>query len=68
MLSRATGSMEEVGAYKQGLNYYVAHQGSCTASSPGIPAASKNIFMDRRVRAPCVLRRKQSKGGCLSKG
>ena len=32
------------------------------------PAASKNIFMDCCVRAPCVLRRKQSRGRCLSKG
>ena len=33
--------------------------GSCCASSSGIPAASKNIFMDCCVRAPCVLRRSQ---------
>ena len=32
------------------------------------PAASKDIFMDCCVRAPCVLRRRQSRGGCLSKG
>ena len=45
---------------KQGLIYcQVAHQGSCCASSPGIPAASKNIFMDRCVRGPCVIHRSQ---------
>ena len=46
----------------------VARQGSCCASTSGILAASKNIFIHRCVRAPCVLRRKQSRGGCLSKG
>ena len=60
--------MEEVGAYKQGLNYVKLRVEEAAAQAhPESPAASKTIFMDRCVRAPCVLRRKQSKGGCLSK-
>ena len=47
---------------KQGLNYVKSR------IRERIPAASKNIFMDRCVRAPCVLRRKQNRGGCVSKG
>ena len=61
------GSMEEVVAQAGAEFCSVAHQGSCCASSPGIPVASRDIFMDRCVPAPCVLRRKQSRGGCISR-
>ena len=45
---------------KQGLNYVKSRMREAAAQAhPGIPAASKNIFMDCCVRAPCVLRRSQ---------
>ena len=49
---------------KQGLNYVKSRirEAAAQARNP------ENIFMDRCVLSPCVLRRRQSRGGCLSKG
>ena len=70
MSSRATGKQRWV--CKQGLNHaksrirdawkrWVLKQGLNYVKSRIREAAA-------HVRAPCVLRRKQSRGGCLSKG
>ena len=55
---------------KQGLTYLEARirEAAVQAHARQIPAVSKDIFMDGCIRAPCVVRRRQGRGGCSNRG